>query len=155
MTMLYRTIVVGTDGSKSAEQALRHAGESAKAFGTEKIHVVMGVRRIERAEVVQELEQLPEDWHAHPDFHAGDKQVLADAAALLEPYGVPVETHLIADAPADAIVEFAEQVGADLIVVGNRGHGAGKRLFLGSVSTKVVQHAHDICAVLVVRTDDD
>jgi nucleotide-binding universal stress UspA family protein len=154
MPALYRTIVVGTDGSDSANEALRHAGELGKVSGTEKIHVVMASRRIERAEVRMAMEDIPEDLDAHPDLHAGDKYVLAKADEMLEPYGIAVETHLIADGPADAIIDLAEQVGADLIVVGNRGHGAGKRLFLGSVSTKVVQHAHEICAVLVVSCGD-
>jgi len=154
MGVLYRTIVVGTDGSNSANDALRMAGELGNASGTEQIHVVMGIRRVERPEVLHELDQLPEDWHAQPDLYAGDKRVLAEAVELLAPFGIPVEAHLVADAPADAIVDVAERVSADLIVVGNRGHGAGKRLFLGSVSTKVVQHAHGICAVLVVRCGD-
>ncbi len=154
MAALYPTIVVGTDGSASADVALRHAAELGTIAGTERIHVVMGVRRVGRPEVLHELDNVPEDWDVHPDFHAGDKRVLENAAELLAPWGIPVETHLVADSPADAIIDLAEQVGADLIVVGNRGHGAGKRLFLGSVSTKVVQHANHLCAVLVVSCDD-
>ncbi len=154
MTARYRIIVVGTDGSAPAGHALRHAAELGAATGAEQLHVVMAIRRVGRPEVLHELDNLPADWHAQPDFHAGDKQVLVDAAEFLAPYGIPVETHLVADSPADAIIEVAEEVGADLLVVGNRGHGAGRRLFLGSVSTKVVQHAHDICSVLVVRCGD-
>ena len=80
--------------------------------------------------------------------------MLAKAEEALQPFGVPVETHLVSDAPADALIAIAEQQGADLIVVGSRGHGAGARLFLGSVSTKVVHHAHDICTVMVVTCDE-
>ena len=154
MSSLYSTIVVGTDGSEPANQALRHAGELGKATGTEKIHVVMANRRVERAEVQMAMESIPEDLHAEPDLYASDKYVLVKAAELMEPYGIAVETHLIADSPADALIATAEQVDADLIVVGNRGLGAGARLFLGSVSTKVVHHAHHKCNVLVVSCDD-
>jgi len=154
MTALYRTIVVGTDGSESADQALRHAGALSQVSGTEVIHVVMASRRVERAEVQMAMDDIPEDLDAHPDLYASDKFVLANAEQLLEPFGVTVKTHLVADGAADAIIAVAEQVDADLIVVGNRGLGAGARLFLGSVSTKVVQHAHEICAVLVVSCDD-
>ncbi len=151
---LYRTMVVGTDGSSSATEALLHAGELAKVSGTEKIHIVMASKRVERAEVQMAMADIPADLDAHPDLYASDRYVLARATEMLEPTGIPTETHLIADSAADALIYVAEQQEADLIVVGNRGLGAGKRLFLGSVSNKLVQHAHNICAVLVYSCDD-
>ena len=150
MDSLYSKIVVGTDGSDAANTALRHAGELARATGTEVIHIVMASRRVERAEVLDALDHLPESWDADPDLYAGDKYVLAKAEELMKPYGVAVETHLVSDAPADALITIAERERAELIVVGSQGHGAGARLFLGSVSTKVVHHAHGSCSVLVV-----
>lgn len=51
--------------------------------------------------------------------------------------------------PAEEIMKAASQQRADLIVMGAKGLGAIDRFLLGSVSTRVVQHAH--CAVLVVR----
>lgn len=154
MTSLYEKIVVGTDGSDAANTALLHAGELAKATGAQIIHVVMASHRVERSEVLMAMDELPESWEAKPDLYAGDRYVLAKAEEALQPFGVPVETHLVSDAPADALIAIAEQQGADLIVVGSRGHGAGARLFLGSVSTKVVHHAHDICTVMVVTCDE-
>ena len=153
VTALYDTIVVGTDGSDAAETALRHAGELAKATGTSTIHVVVASRRVERAEVHMALEEVPDVFGAEPDLHAGDRHVLEEAGKMMQGYGIPVTTHLVKDAPADALITVAEQTNADLIVVGSRGLGAGARLFLGSVSTKVVHHAHDICTVLVVNCD--
>jgi nucleotide-binding universal stress UspA family protein len=49
------------------------------------------------------------------------------------------------------IVETAEEMKADLIVLGSHGYKAWERMLLGSVSNSVVHHAH--CSVLVVRTD--
>ena len=58
-------------------------------------------------------------------------------------------THVMPGDPAKAILQVASEVGADLIVVGNkRMHGAGR--LLGSVPNDVAHHAH--CAVLIVRT---
>jgi nucleotide-binding universal stress UspA family protein len=74
---------------------------------------------------------------------------LAEARTYVEGRGlegVYIEGH---GNPADVIVQEAEESGADLIVVGTRGHNAAKRLFMGSVSTNVVHHAP--CDVLVVR----
>ena len=51
--------------------------------------------------------------------------------------------------PADAIVEYAEKNGIDLIVIGNNGAGAVERFLIGSVSSKVVSHAP--CSVMVVK----
>ena len=154
MSALYNTIVVGTDGSDASDAALRHAGELAKATGTTAIHIVMASRRVERAEVHMALDELPESFEAEPDLHAGDRRVLADAEELMKGYGIRVTGHLVKNAPADAIIDVAEKTDADLIVVGSRGHGIGTRLFLGSVSTKVVHHAHDTCTVLVVNCND-
>ena len=66
---------------------------------------------------------------------------------------VTVEKHAAIGAPFDVLVSVANDVGADLIVVGTRGHGAGKRMLLGSVSTKVVHHAE--CSVLVVHEESE
>lgn len=154
MASPYDTIVVGIDGSDAADSALRHAGELARALGAATIHVVMASRRVERAEVLDALDHLPDDLDADPDLYAGDKYVLAKAREVIEGYGVTVETHHIGDAPADALIAIAEQEHADLIIVGSRGHGAGARLFLGSVSTKVVHHAHGTTSVLVVSCPD-
>lgn len=51
--------------------------------------------------------------------------------------------------PADAIVEYAEKNGVDLIVIGNKGAGAVERFLIGSVSSKVVSHSP--CSVMVVK----
>jgi nucleotide-binding universal stress UspA family protein len=55
--------------------------------------------------------------------------------------------------PDSRIVETAEEIGADLIVLGSHGYRRWERLLLGSVSSSVVSHAH--CSVLVVRSADD
>src|SRR5687767_11281201 len=64
--------------------------------------------------------------------------------------GVAVKTHGMAGDPADALIDIAENVKADLIVVGNRGMGGVKRFVLGSVPNKISHHAP--CSVLIVHT---
>lgn len=63
-----------------------------------------------------------------------------------------VESHLVVADPASAILDVAERSGADLIVVGSRGHGRIKRFVRGSVSARVATHAPH--SVLVVHHDD-
>jgi nucleotide-binding universal stress UspA family protein len=71
------------------------------------------------------------------------------AQQRLAPVGVESETHVWPGEPADALVQIADEQGAQMIVVGNRGMtGAGR--VLGSVPNRVSHHAH--CDVLIVMT---
>ncbi|HEX9504371.1 MAG TPA: universal stress protein, partial [Acidimicrobiia bacterium] len=64
--------------------------------------------------------------------------------------GVKCKTHGVAEDAADAIMEIAENEGADLIVIGNRGLSSAKRFLLGNVPNKITHHAP--CSVLIVDT---
>ena len=75
---------------------------------------------------------------------------LEAAAALAREVSVPVELYARQGDPADAILDVAEEQGADLIVVGNKGMTGAKRFLLGSVPNKISHHAP--CSVLIIRT---
>jgi nucleotide-binding universal stress UspA family protein len=66
---------------------------------------------------------------------------------------VSITTEILYGSPESRIVETAEQMNADLIIVGSHGYNRWERLLLGSVSDSVVHHAP--CSVLVVRTPRD
>lgn len=137
-------IVVGTDGSPTAKRAVAEAVRLAKALGGE-LHVVsaydqtQGMALASAAAVVV----TPVDDQEILD------STLSEAAASVE--GVPVTTHPMRGDPADALVSVAEEVGASLIVVGNRGMHGMKRV-LGSVPNSVSHRAR--CNVLIVATTD-
>ena len=76
--------------------------------------------------------------------------ILREAAAEVEAAGVKVRTFARQGEPADAILDVAEEEGADLIVVGNKGMTGAKRFLLGSVPNKVSHHAPS--SVLIIRT---
>jgi nucleotide-binding universal stress UspA family protein len=76
--------------------------------------------------------------------------VVGDAATAIEPSGVTVERQILLGRPSAAIVDHANAFGADLIVMGSRGHGPLRTMLLGSVSAEVVDHAP--CPVLVARS---
>lgn len=65
---------------------------------------------------------------------------------------VAVTSDVLYGTPESRIVETAEEMHADMIVLGSHGYKAWERMLLGSVSNSVVHHAH--CSVLVVRTTD-
>ena len=78
-------------------------------------------------------------------------EVLGEAAAQIRQSSVEVFTHAKVGNPADAILDVAEEVNADLIVVGNRGIDAKSRFILGNVPSRVVHHAP--CSTYVVNTN--
>ena len=75
------------------------------------------------------------------------KKARARVTGLFPGWSVTCET--VADSPASAITERAEQWGADLILIGSHGRGAMSRLFFGSISSKVLRYAH--CSVRIGR----
>ncbi len=146
---MFRSIVVGTDGSETAGEAVREAIELAKAVGAS-VELVSAYEPVSNQRLREEARQTPEDmqWMVNPreDVEA----TLSDAAERVQDAGVQVKTYAREGDPADAILDVAEERGADLIVVGNKGMTGAKRFLLGSVPNKVSHHAP--CSVLIIRT---
>jgi nucleotide-binding universal stress UspA family protein len=136
---MYSTIVVGTDGSETARQAVRQATRLAAASGA----------RIELVSAYEPVPQSPPDgWSvsAREDVEAA----LREAAEEIMAAGVEVAIYARQGDPAAALLDVAEERRADLIVVGNRGLTGAERFLLGSVPNKVSHHAP--CSVLIIRT---
>jgi nucleotide-binding universal stress UspA family protein len=146
---MFKSIVVGTDGSDTANQAVRQAVELALAVGAS-IDLVSAYAPVPAQRLSEERRQAPEDlqWAITPreDVDA----TLAGAATIAQQAGVPVEVFPRQGDPADAILDVAEERDADLIIVGNKGMTGAKRFLLGSVPNKVSHHAP--CSVLIIRT---
>jgi nucleotide-binding universal stress UspA family protein len=146
---MFRSIVVGTDGSETARQAVQQAIGLAKAVGAS-IELVSAYEPIPNQRIRQEAREAPQDlqWMVNPreDVDA----TLHEAVEEAERAGVTVEGYAREGDPADAILDVAEERGADLIVVGNKGMTGAKRFLLGSVPNKVSHHAP--CSVLIIRT---
>ena len=141
MTGQERRIVVGVDGSGSSKAALRWAIRQAKLTGSSVVAVTSW--------------RYPAAYGLAPgaegafDFEANAKNALAEALAEvsgLEP-DVPVRPLVACGVAAEVLLREAR--GADLLVVGSRGHGGFASALLGSVSLYCVLHAH--CPVLVLR----
>ncbi len=79
------------------------------------------------------------------------EESMAKLTTAVQSDGVTIEGDVLFGSPDSRIVETAEEMHADLIVIGSHGYKRWERLLLGSVSHSVVHHAH--CSVLVVRTD--
>ena len=142
---MFSSIVVGTDGSDTAMLAVQEAIELAAASGA-KLHIVSAYAPV--AAKVSGGGPEAADWNVGPDVLV--EGVLSAAQHAAAGLGVQADCRALRGDPADALIEAAEQEGADLIVVGNRGMTGAKRFLLGSVPNKVSHHAP--CSVLIVRT---
>jgi len=146
---MFRSIVVGTDGSETASKAVAAAVDLAREIGAS-LDIVSAYEPVPQSRLREESRQAPEDlqWMINPreDVEA----TLREAAEDIEDAGIRVETFAREGDPADAILDVAEERGADLIVVGNKGMTGAKRFLLGSVPNKVSHHAP--CSVLIIRT---
>jgi nucleotide-binding universal stress UspA family protein len=146
---VFARIVVGTDGSATAAEAVRVAVGLARMTSAE-LHLVRACQPPALA-----MAAVPEVGAAAlpPDvidaLRHDAEQNLAQLAEELGADGLEVHTHVTPEAPGPALCHTASVVGADLLVVGNRGMQGARRL-LGSVPNHVTHHAP--CAVLVVRT---
>jgi nucleotide-binding universal stress UspA family protein len=146
---MFRSIVVGTDGSETARKAVREAVELAKAVGAA-LDIVSAYEPVSGQRLREEARQAPEDlqWSINPREDV--EGTLQEAADEHQDAGVDITTFAREGDPADAILDVAEERGADLIVVGNKGMTGAKRFLLGSVPNKVSHHAP--CSVLIIRT---
>jgi nucleotide-binding universal stress UspA family protein len=148
---LFKRIVVGTDGSETAAEAVRQAVGLAKVIDA-KVDLVSAYEPVPSSRLREESSEVPGDV-AHAVGPREDVNVILEGAAgEAKQQGVEAATHPREGDPADAILDVAEELGADLIVVGNKGMTGARRFLLGSVPNKISHHAP--CGVFIVRTTD-
>jgi nucleotide-binding universal stress UspA family protein len=139
---MIRKILLGYDGSASADQALSFALDLAEKFAAE-LHVLAVARPPEFAEDVESTAVLENSLKHY-------EKVLDKARSVSG--SAPIEStvfRVVVGHPAEQIVRYAEAHQIDHIVVGHRGHTLFERWLIGSVARQVIAYAH--CAVTVVR----
>src|ERR1700722_6222399 len=134
-------IVVAVDGSESSLSALRWAIRQAVLTGS-------AVHPVTAASYGYVQVGTAEDY----DFKGLTEKVLADAISsnLAPDSDVRVHSHVIEGNASQVLIEASD--GAELLVVGSRGHGGFTEALLGSVSQHCVHYAH--CPVVVIRGQD-
>jgi nucleotide-binding universal stress UspA family protein len=139
-----KSILIATDGSPSAHEAVEFGLELAAEQGAEPTFV----------HVVPQVDVLPATGfgvtaaHLHEVTEA-DRSPLEEAAKIAAERGIHAKAELLQGSPVDEIVTYADTVDADLIVIGSRGHGVFLNALLGSVSRGVLHEARR--PVLIVR----
>ncbi len=151
MSMFPTKILLATDGSPEAMRAARAAVELTERTGSElhavhvapmpSIHAIPERAAYAPEATFQELQGIAE--------REGQKALDEQVHKIEEAGGKIAESHLRVGRSDEKIVGLAEEIGAGLVVLGNRGYGPLRRVLMGSVSDSVVRHAHS--PVLVVR----
>lgn len=140
-----KMIVCAFDGSDNAMKAAQSAAELARKFDA-RLALVYVVEPYAPPVDLPGISFV--DW-VEPHRKAANRLLEDASAQLLQDSGVAASTEVRVGNPANEIVTCAQEHGADLIVVGSRGHGAMKRLLMGSVADRVVHLSNG--PVFVVR----
>ena len=148
-----RKILLATDGSEFSERAARSIAERPWPAGTE----------IEALSVVELTLSTAQAWLEPPYVDSAELEPLREEAMKRAQNAVAAAVEILSkafpkveesisvllDGPKNVIIDEADKIGADLIVVGSHGHRGMERFVLGSVSEAVALHAH--CSVEVIR----
>jgi nucleotide-binding universal stress UspA family protein len=142
---MYKKVLLAYDGSIEGRRALREGAKLAQLCGAE----VFLLAIVETASSVAALEvgvmiSMDEQFETY-------KAILAEGAERLEAMGFSPTARLGMGAPGPEIAGVAEEIGANLVVVGHRPSGPLARWLFGSVGTYLVKHLR--CSVLVAQTE--
>jgi nucleotide-binding universal stress UspA family protein len=143
----YNTVVVGTDGSESSLRAVERAGQLASGPDAK---VIVTTAYLSTPEDTRAADTLKDEGYKMVG-NAPIYDILKDAADRARAAGaVNVEERAVEGAPVDALVDVANEVGADLLVVGNVGLNTIAGRLLGSVPANVARKSKT--DVLIVHT---
>lgn len=139
---MFQRILLAYDGSEPARRALERSAE-VMAAGAADLHVVAVGRVPEYAETQDEVNEAREQAEAFYGKH------LEEALAFLEARGIAATAHVAYGKPSEQVLRLADEIHADLVILGAHAHSSLRRRFLGGTADKVVDDAG--CSVLVVR----
>jgi nucleotide-binding universal stress UspA family protein len=138
----YSSILLGTDGSACSPRAARHPVYLAEGLGA-------GLFALSAVDVANAFHVGIHFGEAVAELERSGKEALRAVAEIAAEKGVRCEEMLVRGRPHAAIIRAAEEVGADLVIVGSTGATSVERVLLGSESAKVLHYAKT--PVLVVR----
>ncbi len=148
---MYKVIIVGTDGSDTAKVAVNRAAGLAEKAGAE-LHILSAYEPVPKAKLKSEAKDVPDEYKWMINPREVVDATLKEAAESLSDFDIELQTIEREGSPADVLLQYAEDVKADLVVMGNKGMTGTRRYFLGSVPNNVSHHAP--CDLLIVHTTD-
>jgi len=148
-------IILATDGTKHGEAAAQAIRKFALT-GNDSVHIVTIVDMAVPLGIDVYSGYLPDTAEIEKAARDHAEKVIVSTVEMLkaefEKDPPAVSSDVLFGSPDSRIVETAEEMKADMIVLGSHGYNRWERLLLGSVSDSVVHHAH--CSVLIVRDEE-
>lgn len=148
---MYDHVLVGTDGSETAELAVRHAAAIAVACGC-RLTVLSAFSDPDAQDLAEVQDQLPEDLRWQVTGVAQAEERAKAASNLARQLGADAHPRVERGAPADVILDVLDVGDFDLVVVGSRGLSSPTRFILGNVPNAISHHA--LCDVAIIHTAD-
>jgi nucleotide-binding universal stress UspA family protein len=145
---MYEKILIPLDGSDLAEQALPHAVEVANAFGSD-VHIVHIVMRYMGGMMPYEVEYQLSESLREAALHEAHEYLNRIAETYKSKFNMPIHTKVIEGVVSDAILDFADFQGIDLIVMATHGRSGVSRWVFGSVAERVLRASK--CPVFLIR----
>jgi nucleotide-binding universal stress UspA family protein len=153
---MYERILVPTDGSDVAENAVEHALDIAEQYGaevhalyvvdTDSMSLTLGGEQLDRIEQgrFDEMEEVKDKADAATDY-------VADRARERD---LEVVEHVSSGRPHEKVAEYAEDNDVDLVVIGSHGRSGVRRALLGSVTERVLRETHVPVLVVDIRENE-
>jgi len=145
-------ILVCTDGSKYSQKALEEASVIVKGCNVNEVAIIHVYEKFDSFPISVEgnIEQTEINRLMMEEYKKKGEKILSEALKFIEGKNIKARTILKKGHPADTIISVAQEEGFHMIVIGSRGLGGLKKLFLGSVSNAIIQEVKN-CSVLVVK----
>ena len=144
----FKKILVPVDFSEHSAAAVEAAIDLARAFGS-KLHL-LHCYQIQPGGLSPYRIAIPSSYST--EIRDAASQQLSDWQEKHVPADVPVDASMASDVPSELIVKTAEEIGADLVVMGTRGLSGFKHVLLGSVAERTIRFAP--CPVLTVHAPE-
>lgn len=149
---MFDKILVALDGSPASDNALHVAVDEARVRNAE-LHVLYVVQHVVTHSLIYDggvpvQDANPEIYNEIMENEA--KNILERAGDVAKDDDIDIRTHMMFGDPRDVILDFSEELGVDLIIVGSAGKSNLDRLLLGSVSSAIIQHSK--ITTIVVRS---
>jgi nucleotide-binding universal stress UspA family protein len=140
--MMYKKILLATDGSEHSKRAAENAIDIAKCSAGSTIEVVYVV------DANRAKSDVISNWNS-ADLQDSRKERMKEVEGKAKEAGVSYEIKVLHGEPGPAIVEYVNKNAIDVVVIGSRGLNGLQEFVLGSVSHKVAKRAN--CPVLIVK----